>query len=90
MTESVENVVAIKEIFEQNSVLNLTYEIGTGKHINFLDVHVDAIGDNFITTVYSKPTRTGIYLNANSECPQRYKDGTVKAIIHRTYKISST
>ena len=30
-----------------------------------------------------------LYLNANSECPQRYKEGTVKALIHRTYKIYS-
>ena len=33
-------------------------------------------------------TRMGIYMNAASECLQRYKNSTVKAPIHRTYKIS--
>ena len=43
-----------------------------------------------ITSVYQKPTNNGIYLHARSECPQRYKDSTIKALIHRTYKISHT
>ena len=70
-------------------MLKFTIEEGTGQHINFLDVHVDATGDKFVTSTYSKPTSNGIYLNARSECPQTYKDGTIKAL-HRNYKISST
>ena len=38
---------------------------------------------------YRKPTDPGIYLNASSECPDRYKDGTISALIHRTFKFSS-
>ena len=29
-------------------------------------------------------------LNYNSECPLRYKDATIRSMIHRTYKASST
>ena len=70
-------------------MLKFTHEIG-GNKINFLDVNVAANGNDYTTAVYKKPTNTGIYLNANSECPERYKISTIRALIHRTYKISST
>ena len=76
--------------FKENSVLNFTHEIG-GKKLNFLDVSIENVGtDNFQTKVYKKPTDPGVYLSSNSECPDRYKEGTIKNLIHRTYKISSS
>ena len=74
--------------FEINSVLKFTYEIEKNNQINFLDVHIDK-SDTLSTSVYNKPTNPGIYLNYLSECPARYKEGTIKALIHRTFKISS-
>jgi len=63
----------------------------TNRQIDFLDVHIDATSeDEYKTSVYQKPTSSGVYLNANSECPDRYKTGTIKALVHRTYKISSS
>ena len=75
-------------MFETASVLKFTHEICTVNAINFLDVHIDLTQTYYSTDVYQKPTYSCIYLNANSECLQRYKDGPIKALIHRTYKIS--
>ena len=75
--------------FRANSSLNFTYEIGQNNRINFLDVTIDQSQGTLHTSVYRKPTNPGIYLNPNSECPARYKEGTIKALIHRTFKISS-
>ena len=55
-----------------------------------MGIHVDAPQPNIQCSVYQKPTNSGIYLNYNSECPKRYKYETINALIHRTYKISST
>ena len=78
------------EAFSQNSVLNFTHEVG-GSKINFLDVTIENDGSNrYCTKVYKKPTDPGIYIHNRSECPERYKEGTIKNLIHRTYKISST
>ena len=65
------------------------YELGHTKQINFLDVHVEERNNRCITSVYQKPTNCGIFLNTNSGCPERYKLGTITALIHRAYKIPS-
>ena len=89
VVNSNEEIDAIINCFKENSVLNFTQEIG-GQNINFLDVSIESKEGNFETKVYKKETDPGIYLNYRSECPQKYKDVTVKNLIHRTYKISST
>ena len=90
VVDSIDSIIQIKNQFQSHSVLKFTHEIGIGNKLNFLDVSVDTSGPELATSVYQKPTHAGIYLNYNSECPQRYKDGTIKALIHRTYKISSS
>ena len=91
VTDSVSSLAKIKQSFENNSVLKFTQEISIDKKINFLDVTVDGSNNtSYITSVYQKPTNPGVYLNECSECPIRYKDGTVKALIQRNYKISSS
>ena len=74
--------------FKNNSSLNFTHELG-GKKLNFLDVSVEEKDGKYETSVYKKPTDPGVYLNFKSECPERYKEGTIRNLIHRTYKISS-
>ena len=46
--------------------------------------------EHVVTQPFVKPTNSGIYLNYNSECPLRYKDATIRSMIHRIYKASST
>ena len=89
ITKSEENLIQLKNAFESESVLKFTCEFGHHKQINFLDVHVEESNNRYITSVYQKSTNSGIFLNANSECPERYKLGTITALIHRAYKISS-
>ena len=61
-----------KQIFEANSLLQFTHEIGTRDNINFPDVQVSTHEDGYQTAVSPKPTNSGIYLHYDSECPQRY------------------
>ena len=41
------------------------------------------------TSVYIKPTSNGDCLNFESICPDRYKTGVVKTLLHRGYAISA-
>ena len=68
--------------------MNFTHEIG-GTKLNFLDVSIENKGGEYVTKVYKKPRDPGIYINSKSECPERYKEATIRNLIHRTYKISS-
>jgi hypothetical protein len=90
VVRDVDHLHQLKIALENNSVLKFTYEQSTNNRLNFLDVRVDGSCGTYTTSVFKKPTNTGAYLNANSECPERYKSGTITALIHRTYKISST
>ena len=90
IVDSEDDLEPITDAFKQNSVLNFTHEIG-GSKINFLDVTVENEGSNeYSTKVYRKPTDPGIFIHEKSECPERYKEGTITNLIHRTRKISSS
>ena len=80
VVEDIEALLVLKQTFESNSVLQFTHKTGINNEIKFLDVHITSEKDNYLTSVFQKPTNFGIYLHYNSECPQRYKDGTVSAL----------
>ena len=90
ITENPENISTLILVFKQDSVLNFTYEVGENQQLNFLDVHVDGSQSTYKTSVYKKPTNTEVYLNSCSECPARYKTNTIKGLINRYFKISSS
>ena len=90
VTPSIQQLQLLKNAFEQNSVLKFTIEIGFNNKINFLDVNINNSHEHVVTQPFIKPTNSGIYLNYNSKCPLRYKDATIRSMIHRTYKASST
>ena len=86
---SLQDVLQLRNAFQPNSPPNFTYEVRGNNTISFLDVHIERMANSYKISVFKKPTDTGVYLNASSECPARYKESTVKALIHRTYKVSS-
>ena len=55
ITDSIDNLLKLKQSFEETSILTFTYEIGINHHIYFLDVHVDATQPNILFSVYQKP-----------------------------------
>ena len=83
-------IIALKTAFENNSVLNFTYEMNVNSKLPFLDVLVDGSGAEFKTEVFHKPTDQGVCLNSKSECVERYKRGTIMNYLTRAYKIAST
>ena len=66
-------LLTLTETWEKSSVLKFTYELGVDNKIPFLDVDVENNGGAFVTSIYKKPTESGHCLNAQSECPERYK-----------------
>ena len=84
----IDQLLNIKEIFQQNSVLNFTYELHNNNRLPFLDISVKIENNRFITSVHHKPTDYGQCLNANSECPDKYKRSVIVNYINRAYKYS--
>ena len=57
------DILNLKEQFEQNSVLKFTVEIETQKSMPFLDVFIRKENQTFSTSVYVEPTNIGDLLN---------------------------
>jgi hypothetical protein len=80
------HMMELRAALERNSVLTFTYEFGQNHTLPFLDILVQDDNNSFVTKVYRKPTDVGKVLNQESECPQRYKISTIRALIHRAFK----
>ena len=73
----------LRRAFEENSVLHFTCEFPQDNVLPFLDVKVTKNQDLFSTSVYRKPTNTGLCLNDNSECPEKFKYSMINSYTRR-------
>ena len=80
----------LRQRFEEVSGLSFTTELSSEGSLPFLDVLLRVEGDHFDTSVYIKKTNTGMCLNGQSECPQRYLDTTIGAYIRRALSHCNT
>lgn len=69
--------------------LSFTSETEQDGKLAFLDVLVHKDSNNFTTSIYRKPTFTGLYTRWNSFCPLERKTNLVKCLTHRAAKICS-
>ena len=58
--------------------------------ISFLDVKISRQDGKFVTSVYRKPTLSGVYTHFDSFIQDKYKFGMVYAIIYRCFRIFSS
>jgi len=84
-----QGLAAVRDLFVSNSVLNFTFEMEVSNKLSFLDVLINRQIRNFETTVHVKSTHSGDCINFRSICPNRYKIGVVKTLLHRAYHICS-
>ncbi|CAF3570708.1 unnamed protein product [Rotaria socialis] len=72
--------------------LKFTIAMEPDNTIPFLDVLVtiDDVHNQLTTSLYRKPTHTGLYLLWDSSQSRRYKIGLIKTLVIRIYRICST
>ena len=75
---------------QQHPNIKFTFEKEVNQTLPFLDILIDNSSDDIITSVFHKPTYTGLLTNFNSFIPLKYKIGLIKAILDRTFRISSS
>ena len=68
--------------------IKFTFEVEQNGVLPFLDIRVRR-AQSFHTSVYRKPTFTGLYTNFSSFIPYKYKVNLVKSLLFRSYKICS-
>ena len=67
--------------------LKFTCEHEENGQLPFLDALVMKTDDQVETTVYRKPTFTGLYITWDSYCATKYKVNLVKNLVHRAKRI---
>ena len=58
--------------------------------LQFLDTLIENTDNSFFTTVYHKPTHTGLLTNYFSFVAKTYKNSLIRTLIDRTYKTNNS
>ena len=70
--------------------MNFTFENESENYMPFLDVKVIRSDGSFITSLYRKPTFSGVYTNFGSFIPELYKQNLVSTLLFRIFTICSS
>ena len=90
LVQNVSQINKLKNLFEVHSVLKFTFEIEKNNQLAFLDTILTKQESTISTTVYVKTTSSGDCINFSSICPDTYKKGAIKTLLHRAYQICSS
>ena len=74
----------------QHPNLKFTFEVEQNNSFSFLDVKICRENDRFTTSIYRKPTFSGVFTHFDSFIPTSYKHGLVNTLIFRCFKICSS
>ena len=74
----------------QHPNIIFTTEKEKNNQLPFLNILNDSSSNKLITSVYRKPTYTGLLMNYNSFTSPNYKKGLIKTLIDRTFRINKT
>ena len=69
--------------------MSCSFEQEINDKLSFLDVEVSRQQGKFVTTVYRKPTFSGVYTHFDSFLPEVYKVGMIYTIAYRCFKVCS-
>ena len=67
--------------------LKFTCEHEKDRCLPYMDVLVEKTDDDILTSVYRKPTFTGLYITWDSYCATKYKTNLVKNLVERAHRI---
>ena len=70
--------------------INFTSEAEIDNSLPFLDVNVMRHNHKYVTSVYRKPTFSGVYTNYDSYIPLNYKSSLVSTLLYRAFTICSS
>ena len=61
--------------------IKFTKEVEKDNSLPFLDIRIDRKLNNFETSIYRKPTFSGVYLNIKSYLTETYKRGLINCLL---------
>ena len=74
----------------QHPNLKFTSEIEENNYMYFLDIKITKELNSFSTSVYRKPTFSGLFTNFDSFIPLSYKTGLIWSLLYRAFSLCSS
>ena len=68
--------------------MNFTYECESEDQLPFLDVLVSREAGHLVTSLYRKPTFSGLYTNFSSFISEKYKSGLIFCLLFRIFNLT--
>ena len=69
--------------------MSFSFEEEKNGKMSFLDVEISRENGKFVTTVYRKPTFSGVYTHSESFLPSTHKFGMLYILIYRCFTLCS-
>ena len=90
LVEKMEHIEMFKEYLNsKHRNISFTSEIELEGKLPFLDILIDRNEGKIVTSVYRKPTFTGVYTHYHSLLPSIYKFGLLSTLLFRYFSICS-
>ena len=73
----------------QHPNIKFTTDIEENNSISFLDIKINRDNNRFLTSVYRKPTFSGVFTNFGSYIPLSYRSGLISSFLYGAFKLCS-
>ncbi len=80
----------LKYLNHQHPNISFTSELEKDGKLSFLDDDITRSNGNFSTSVYCKPTFTGLFTNFHSFIPLAYKRSLISCLLYRIFNLCSS
>ena len=74
---------------KQHKIIKCTSEIEENGSLLFLDITITPENNKFVTSVYSKPTFSGVFTNFERFIPEMHQLGLIETLLHRSFRLCS-
>ena len=75
---------------KQHKNIKFTSEIEENGLLSFLDITITRENNKFVTTVYRKPTFSGVFTSFESFISEMHKRGLIETLLHRSFRLCSS
>ena len=80
----------LNSLNQQHTNISFTSELEKDGKLPFLDIEITRSNGKFSTSVYRKPTFTGLFTNFHSFIPFTYKRSLISCLLHRIFNLCSS
>ena len=85
-----EHLIKFRDYFNKcHPSMSFSFEQENDGKLPFLDVKVSIEEGKFVTTLYRKPTFSGVYTHFESFLPSTYKFGMIYTLVYRCFSLCS-